>query len=171
MTRARFAMILIPALAALLSSCSGTGEGLVPVSGKLVCDGQPAEGAILFFHRVGGDPGPASKTAGVIPSATVGSDGAFSVESAALGRGAAPGKYSLTVEWPEQPDVATRSASKTKSSNVRGKTVVVAKHEKFDAVPTDRLMGRYSDATKPQLTAEIKSGPTDLGTLEITLKK
>ena len=77
MTRARIAMILIPALAALLSSCSGTGEGLVPVSGKLVCDGQPAEGAILFFHRVGGDPGPASKTAGVIPSATVGSDGAL----------------------------------------------------------------------------------------------
>ena len=71
---------------------------------------------------------------------------------------------------PSRRDAAATSASKTKSANVRGKTVVVAKHEKFDAVPTDRLMGRYSDASKPQLTAEIKSGPTDLGTLEITMK-
>ena len=76
----------------------------------------------------------------------------------------------MLIEWPQETDAAAISASKTKKANVRGKTVVVAKHEKFDAVPTDRLMGRYSDASKPQLTAEIKSGPTDLGTLEISMK-
>ena len=54
-------IILVPALAVALSSCSGTAEGLVPVSGKLVCDGQPAAGAILFFHRVGGRAGPAQR--------------------------------------------------------------------------------------------------------------
>ncbi len=170
MTRARFSVILMPALAIALSSCSETGEGLVPVSGKLVCDGQPAAGAILVFHRLAGEPGVAPKAAGMIPSATVGADGAFSVEIAALGQGAAPGKYNVLVEWPEQTDSATTSASKTKSASVRGKTVSVAKRDKFDPVPTDRLMGRYSDASKPKLTAEIKAGPTDLGTLEITLK-
>ena len=170
MTRTRYLVILMPALACALSSCSGTGEGLVAVSGKVVCDGEPAAGAILFFHRVGKEPGPAPPAANVIPSATVGSDGAFSVESAALGRGAAPGKYSVLVEWPEQGDSGASSASKTKSANVRGKMVTVAKHDRFDAVPTDRLKGRYSDASKPAFTAEIKSGPTDLGTYEISMK-
>ena len=84
-----FSLIVLVGLALVLPSCSGTGEGLVPVSGKLVCDGQPAAGAILLFHRVSSAPAPAAKAAaGVIPSATVGSDGTFSVESAALGRGA-----------------------------------------------------------------------------------
>jgi hypothetical protein len=170
MTRGLFSFFLLVGLALVLPSCSGTGEGLVSVSGKLVCDGQPAEGAILVFHRVSSEPAPAKAAAGGIPSATVGSDGTFSVESAALGRGAAPGKYNVLIEWPQQTDAAPVAASKTKSSSVRGKTMVVAKHEKFDAMPADRLMGRYSNLSKPQLTAEVKSGPTDLGTLEITMK-
>ncbi len=98
-------------------------------------------------------------------------DGSFVVESASLGRGAAPGKYNVLVQWPEPDDTATAGAGgKTKTARVRGKQVVVAKHDKLDPLPTDRLKGRYSDASKPQLKAEIKPGSTDLGTLEITLK-
>ncbi len=77
----------------------------------------------------------------------------------------------MLIQWPEQDDAALAgSGRKTKKATVRGVGVTVVKHDKLDPVPADRLKGRYSDATKPQLKAEVKPGPTDLGTLEITLK-
>jgi hypothetical protein len=169
MIRWRVGVIMMPALALTLASCGGTAEGLSPVTGKVVCDGQPAAGAILLFHRQAGEPAPPPSTAGVIPSATVRDDGSFSVESASLGRGAAPGKYNVLVQWPEQADAAAAGA-KTKNASVGGKKVVVAKHDKLDPVPSDRLKGRYSDAGKPQFQYEIKPGSNDLGTLEVSLK-
>ncbi len=171
MIRSRVAVIVLPALALMLSSCGGTAEGLASATGKVVCDGQPAAGAILYFHRQPGEPAPPPSAAGVIPSAVVSDDGSFVVESASLGRGAAPGKYNVLVQWPEPDEsVAAGAGSKTKTTRVRGKQIVVAKHDKLDPVPSDRLKGRYSDSSKPQLKAEIKPGSTDLGTLEITLK-
>jgi hypothetical protein len=156
-------------LALTLASCGGTGEGLAPVTGKVVCDGQPAAGAIVLFHRQPGEPAPPAAAAGVIPSATVNDDGLFAVESGGLGRGAAPGKYNVLIHWPEPDDpAAAGSGRKVQKTNVKG--VIVVKHGKLDPVPSDRLKGRYSDASKPQLKAEVKSGPTDLGTIEITLK-
>jgi hypothetical protein len=155
----------------VMASCGGTGEGLSSVTGKIVCDGQPAAGAILLFHRQPGEPAPPTAAAGVIPSATVNADGYFAVESGGLGRGAAPGKYDVLVQWPEQIDTAPDgSARKTTKANQKGVTVTVAKHDRLDPVPSDRLKGRYCDAAKPQLKAEVKPGSTDLGTIEITLK-
>jgi hypothetical protein len=169
MVRSRIALIVVPIMALALASCSGTAEGLAPVTGKVVCDGQPAAGAILLFHRQSGEPAPPASAAGVIPSAIVRDDGSFTVESAALGSGAAPGKYNVLVQWPERGEsAAAASGSKTTNALVKGKAIVVAKHDKQDSLPADRLEGRYADAGKPQLTAEIKSGPTDLGTFEIT---
>jgi hypothetical protein len=170
MMRLRVAAIVMPTLALTLASCGSAVEGLAPVTGKVVCDGQPASGAILLFHRQAGEPALPPTMAGVIPSATVGDDGSVAVESADLGRGAAPGKYNVLVQWPDRGDTtAAASGGKTTNANVGGKAVVVAKHERRDPLPSDRLKGRYSDAGKPQLKAEIKPGPTDLGTLEITL--
>ena len=115
MIRFRVAVIVMPVLALTLASCSGTGEGLTSVTGKVVCDGQPAAGAILLFHRQAGEPAPPPSVAGIIPSATVGDDGSFIVETAALGRGAAPGKYNVLVQWPESDDsVAAEAGGKTK---------------------------------------------------------
>lgn len=169
--RSQVMAVVIPIFALALSSCTGAGEGLAPVQGKVVCDGQPAAGAIVLFHRQPGEPAVPPAAAGIIPSATVNEDGFFTVESGGLGRGAAPGKYNLLIQWPEQDDLSTAGTNrKTKKTNVRGVGVTVAKHEKFDPVPGDRLKGRYSDATKPQLKAEVKTGATDLGTIEITLK-
>ncbi len=171
MIRSRVAAVVVPALALALPSCGGTAEGLAPVTGKVVCDGQPAAGAVVVFHRQAGEPAPPPSAAGVIPSATVGDDGSFTVESASLGRGAAPGKYNVLVQWPEQGDAAAAAAgSRTKDARIGGKKVVVAKHDKLDPVPSDRLKGRYSDSGKPQFKYEIKPGANDLGTLEITLK-
>ena len=58
MIRSRILVIVAAALALMLTSCGGTAEGLEPVTGKVVCDGQPAAGAILFFHRQPGQPAP-----------------------------------------------------------------------------------------------------------------
>jgi prepilin-type processing-associated H-X9-DG protein len=65
----------MPALALTLGACGGAAEGLSSVTGKIVCDGQPAAGAVLLFHRQAGEPAPPPSAAGVIPSATVRDDG------------------------------------------------------------------------------------------------
>ena len=93
----------------------------------------------------------------------------MTVESAPRGYGVAPGKYNVLVQWPEPIDAAPAD-SNTKTARVQGKTVTVAKHNRLDPVPSDRLKGRHSDPDKPRLSAEIKPGPNDLGTFELSLK-
>jgi len=46
----------------------------------------------------------------------------------------------------------------------------MTKHDKLEPRAPGRLKGRYSDAKKPLLQVEVKSGPNDLGTLELELK-
>jgi hypothetical protein len=90
----------VAALAWSCVSCTGTAEGLSSVSGKVLCNGQPAAGAVLFFHReTGGDAAPVN-AANIIPTAVAGDDGRFTVDSQPLGYGAAPGKYKVLIQWP-----------------------------------------------------------------------
>jgi hypothetical protein len=158
-------------LAISCASCSGTAEGLSQVNGKVLSQGQPAAGAVLLFHHeLGGDP-PPPKAASIVPSAVVREDGSFRVESQPLGFGAAPGRYNILVQWPEGQDtVQLRTASKSTTTNLKGKKVTVTKHDKLDPVPIDRLKGRYADAKKPVFKAEIKAGSNDLGTFELEMK-
>src|SRR5271166_1754342 len=83
-------------------SCGGTAAGLSSVSGKLVCNGQPAAGAVLSFQRQSGEAAPDQASANLIPQAVVQADGSFTVETHPLGYGAAPGKYVILVSWPEE---------------------------------------------------------------------
>ncbi len=152
-------------------SCTGTAEGLSSVRGKILCNGQPAAGAVLLFHRESGGEAAPANVASVIPSAVASDDGNFTVESQPMGYGAAPGKYKVLVQWPEGPDATgARSSSKTNIASVAGKKVAVTKRNKLDPVAPDRLKGRYMDSTKPQFHAEVKAGSTDLGTFELELK-
>jgi hypothetical protein len=161
----------IAALAGSCVSCTGTAEGLSSVSGKVLCNGQPAAGAVLLFHRETGGDAQAATTANIIPSAVAGDDGRFTVESQPLGYGAAPGKYKVLVQWPKDSDPSQPPAgSKTTTASVRGKNVSVSKRDKLAPVTVDRLKGRYMDASKPQLHAEVKAGPNDLGTFELEMK-
>jgi hypothetical protein len=161
----------IAALAWLCVSCSGTAEGLSPAYGKILCNGQPAAGAVLVFHRERGGEGVPANVASVIPSAVAGDDGSFTVESQPIGYGAAPGKYKVLVQWPEGSDgTGARSSSKTTIASVAGKKVAVTKRKKLDPIAPDRLKGRYMDSSKPQFHAEVKAGSTDLGTFDLELK-
>jgi hypothetical protein len=166
-----FVAMAVAALAWSCVSCSGTAEGLSSVSGKVLCGGQPAAGAVLLFHRESGQGAAPANAASTIPSAVAGDDGSFTVESQPLGYGAAPGKYKVLIHWPEASDPAQpRSGTKTKTASVAGKKVDVTRRNKLDPVAPDRLKGRYMEPSKPQFHAEVKAGPTDLGTFELELK-
>jgi hypothetical protein len=153
------------------TSCSGTGEGLSAVTGKVVCDGQPAAGAVLYFHRQPGGATLPPHIANVVPSAIVQADGTFAVQTGALGYGAAPGAYVVLAQWPESADPVPQNSAKTASTSIKGKKVTVSKRSAVDLVPIDRLKGRYMDKSKLLLPPmEVKKQATDLGTIEIKLR-
>lgn len=87
------------ALAVLVSSgCSSATPvdqvPVVPVTGKVLFQGQPAPGALVVYHPVQNGvfaPPPAR--------ATVRDDGTYTLTTYTANDGAAPGEYKVTVEW------------------------------------------------------------------------
>lgn len=69
-----------------LAGC-GQKENLVPVSGEVLLDGKPLDGATVTFHPVKGGP---------VGSAMTDSSGRFTVMTGTL-RGIKPGEYIVTV--------------------------------------------------------------------------
>jgi len=153
----RFVGLVLP-LMLLFVSC-GPSNGLNTVRGKVLYKGQPAEGAVVYFHREGGDNA-------VIPSGEVDSSGEFRLESGDLGSGATAGKYVVLVEWPEEPTQQKDEPSKTKKVSAGNKAT--ARRMKLDTIPTDKLKGRYSKIDHALLRAEVKSGVNDLPPFELT---
>ncbi|NJO24457.1 MAG: hypothetical protein HC868_18030, partial [Sphingomonadales bacterium] len=72
-------------------SCGSSGPKLHPVSGKLLFDGKPIEGATLVFHPVGGGD--------LKPSGTTKADGSFTLSTYPHGDGAPAGDYVVLVTW------------------------------------------------------------------------
>lgn len=82
-----------------LSGCSKTkSEGIYPVRGSVLVNGEPAEYANVLF--VPKDPD------GQRASAIVGVDGEFRLTTMREFDGAAPGEYQVTISWakPKNPD-------------------------------------------------------------------
>ncbi|MGO9467202.1 MAG: hypothetical protein ACLQIB_19330 [Isosphaeraceae bacterium] len=140
-------LILIVSTAWSLAIAGGCGNsaGLVPVSGKVLYKGEPASGAVVYFHREGGSGTPAQP----IPSGTVEDDGTFALSSDNLGNGAKPGQYAVLIEWPD------RAGNGVVPVKTRGKTNLV-KRSRVRSGP-DRLGGRYFNIANPLLHAEVKS--------------
>lgn len=68
-------------------------KAVYPVHGKLLIDNQPAPGALLVLHPVGGS-WDAER-----PVATVSSDGTFEVTTYVTKDGAPAGEYIVTAQW------------------------------------------------------------------------
>jgi hypothetical protein len=89
------AMVLIAAIT--LAGCSqkkvDNRKAVFPVHGKLLVDNQPAPGALLVLHPVGGSYDAER------PVATVGPDGGFEVTTYVTKDGAPPGEYIVTAQW------------------------------------------------------------------------
>jgi hypothetical protein len=140
----------------VLSSGCGTPAGLFPVSGKVLYKGEPASGAVVYFHRVGGSADPNQS----IPYGVVDEGGRFDLACDGLGYGCPPGNYAVLVEW---RDLAGDGVTPVKS---KGKIKLVKRSRVRSGA--DRLKGRYFDINKPLLHAEVQAGSTPSPAFELT---
>jgi hypothetical protein len=126
----------------LAGSGCGRSNGVYTVSGKVLYKGEPATGAVVYFHRkVDGD-----RLHEHTPQGIVGEDGTFTLSSP-VGEGALPGEYTVLIEWKE-------GAGKLRG---RGPGLDVP----------DRFRGRYMKVNDPQFTAEVKAQTNRLAPFEL----
>ena len=155
MIRHRF-MVLAAAAGCIAAAGCGNSAGLVPVSGKVLYKGRGGQRCGRILSARDGTPGRVQE---LVPFGIVQDDGAFSLTSEGLGNGTLPGSYSVLVEW--------RDASERGVVPVKGKEETkLVKRTRIHAGP-DRLKGRYFNASKPLLQAEVKAGPNQLAPFEL----
>jgi hypothetical protein len=147
--------------AAVVGLCAGAGgcgspAGLVPVSGKVLYRGEPAAGAVVYFHQEGNTGNPQLPN----PVGIAQDDGTFLLNSDGLGKGAPPGRYSVFVEWTD------RSGDGTAPVKTKGKVKLVKRSRVRSGA--DRLGGRYFDTSKPLLHAEVTPGSNQLPPFELS---
>ncbi|WDQ18095.1 hypothetical protein [Rhodopirellula sp. P2] len=89
-------------LLGLMSGCGGQqpDDGMVPVSGVLEVDGQPAVGVVVELH-------PSSKAPALARGITS-EGGRFEISTLTQGDGVKPGAYDVTFVWSEF-NIVTRS--------------------------------------------------------------
>ncbi len=132
-------------LAVLLSSCGGDGPKLHPVSGKVLWDDQPAEGATVVFHPVN------AKADALRPSGVVGKDGTFTLSTYPYGAGAPEGEYVVLVTWFAEPPAA--------------------KEGRDPPEPKSKLPEQYADAAQSGLKATVKPGENKLEPFRLTKRQ
>jgi hypothetical protein len=131
------------AAAGLLAGAGcGDGNGLYPVTGRVLSQGEPARGAVVYFHRKG----VTDRFGEHVPQGVVGEDGTFALASPA-GTGALPGEYAVVIEWKE-------GAGQTPGRGPR-----------FSA--PDRFGGRYLDPKNTPFHAEVKAEKNQLPPFEL----
>jgi hypothetical protein len=117
-------------------ACSSGKRKLYPVRGKVLCDGAPAEDALVTLHALD-----ASQPMSQVPTGRVQADGSFAIGTYEPEDGAPPGEYKVILIW-LPPDALARIS------------------------PTGRLPNKlpdlYSDAKTTPLKIHVAEGPNDL---------
>lgn len=151
----RWLWILVSVIPPLVGAGCGNPPGLYSVSGKVLYKGEPAAGAVVYFHYEG------SSAAGspAIPFGIVDDDGAFYLTCGDQGNGCPPGKYAVLVEWRDATGDGVVPVKTT------GKTRLV-KRGRVRSGP-DRLGGRYFDLSKPLLHTEVLPQSNTLAPFEL----
>lgn len=87
-------------LAVALVSCSKSPEkpATYPVTGRVMYEGNPASGAVVILHAIGGS------ATGERPRAKADGKGEFTLTTFTNGDGAPAGEYAVTVEWKRAED-------------------------------------------------------------------
>jgi hypothetical protein len=158
--------ILVMAVAMSTAGLAGCGNpaGLFPVSGKVTYRGEPAAGAVVYFHRQG----PTAASPHPTPSAIAEYDGSFYLTCDGLGDGCPPGEYAVLIEWKGKPDPA---AAQPKPDRAKGKGKTKTKeftvNKQMARQGVDRLKGRYFDIAKPLLHAEVAPRTNTLPPFEL----
>jgi hypothetical protein len=138
----RLIAIWIVAAGILSAPGCGNSNGLHPVSGKVLYNGEPAVGATVSFVPKGAATGSEAETQfGVVKE-----DGTFTL-AGPRGEGAPAGEYVVLVEWKEG------------AGKVKGRSPGLN--------APDRLKGRYLNPTRPLLTATVQPKANDLPAFEL----
>jgi hypothetical protein len=138
-SRRRAGIIVIVLLAFVAVSCKGPRKPLSAVRGKVVYAGKPTPGAVVYFHPVT-TPAPSAdgKAAEIVlPRGKVEEDGSFQIGTYTETDGAAPGEYTVTIQW-------------------LGKSKWVEEEE------VSLLPSRYLTPQGSGLRAKVLEGPTEL---------
>jgi hypothetical protein len=143
-----------PLIAVLWLSLIGLGCGskiknkkpTYPVTGKVLVQSQPAEGALLIFRPPESKDSPEEWTMG-FPRAKVKADGTFAVETYGNEDGAPAGDYIVLANW--QPAAEGEISAE-------------------EAEASDRLGGYYMDPALTPLRAKVEAKANQLPTIELT---
>jgi hypothetical protein len=154
--------LTIVAVAAFSHALVGCGNpaGLYPVSGKVLHHGEPAAGAIVYFHREGPSPALAS----TIPFGIVEEDGSFYLTSDGQGDGCPPGKYAVLVEWKGKSEA---QVAQPKPARAKGKSKAAPVNRRSTRNGVDRLKGRYFDISRPLIHADVLPQSNSLTPFEL----
>ena len=136
------ALPLFVAVCALACGACGNSSGLYPVSGTVLCNGEPAVGANVTFLKKDAR-GHLDQTP---LGAVVGPDGTFALAGPA-GEGAPPGEYIVLIEWKE------------------GAGKVPGRSPALNA--PDRLNKKYLNAQEPLLMATVEAKTNRLPAFEL----
>lgn len=126
----------------LLNGCSGK-RSLVEVSGSVVVDSKPADGATIMFF-------PENTSARFVSTGQVGPDGSYSLTTE-LQPGIPVGKYQVTVIWPD-PGKRAEGAKMFQGIAEEG---------------PDLLKGKYALRMDSGLSAEIHRGMKEIPRFEL----
>lgn len=135
--RSCFRAYLIPVATLVMLACGcGPPEEvrpeLHPAKGSLWINGQPAEGAMLVFHRPGRE---MLDARGTRPTATVDEAGNFALTTYQEGDGAPAGEYLVSILWFDNPDSSS---------------------------PHDRLGNRFANPQRSEIQVTIEPGRAEL---------
>jgi hypothetical protein len=127
------------------TACDRSGANYVRVRGRVLVDGQPAEGAKVTFVARNGGVG--------IPSGKVEADGAFRLwtfdpDTGISHEGAPVGEYTVLATWVPDPTAET-----------------------LEGGAADKLGNRYRDPRTSELRAEIREDTKELPEFRLTAAK
>jgi hypothetical protein len=157
---------LLPRAAVCCLAFAGCGNppGHYTVNGRVLYNGEPASGAVVYFHQEG----PSATTMRTPPMGIADDDGKFHLTCDGVGDGCPPGKYAVLVEWrgkAEGPVAEPKPVPAKGKSKAKTQEFTVNKQMARQGI--DRLKGRYFDISKPLLHAEVLPQSNNLPPFEI----
>jgi hypothetical protein len=140
--------ILLPAVA-ISVALAGCGDGRIatyPVTGTVLVDGRPAEGAVVICVPTSTSEPEADR---LRPFGVADAQGRFTLKTFEPGDGAPAGEYKVLIEWPAPVSAdAARGGGRA-------------------AVGPDRLRGKYFKLDQSNLAMSVKEESNDLPPFEL----
>jgi hypothetical protein len=133
-------------LLGLLSS-SGCGDGRFkryPVTGSVLVDGQPAEGAFVYFCPVSGTDEVMAKR----PFGRTDSQGQYELTTFEGNDGAPAGQYRVVIQWPSEENAVDERSGRAKMG-------------------PDRLQGKYYKLADSTITASVEERSNEIPPFEL----